>query len=260
METLAEQSGDVETLVEVKSRDLSSAYKFLKIAEVYKKAGKNDKAFEWAEHGVKAFPEKTDSRLREFLAKEYQRLKRHGEAINLIWAEFSNHSDLENYQLLKKYCDRAKNWSEWRDKALALIRERIQKAKDDHKKGKHYWWGLADNSVPVSIFLWEKDIDKAWHEAVNGGCSETLWLKLAKKRESDHPEDALKVYKMMIDSTLARKNKDAYKEAVNFLKKIKGLMHTLGKQDEFPAYLESVRKSHKPKRNFIKLLNVAKWD
>ena len=71
MEKLARQTGDVEQLVAVKSRDLSIAYHFLEIAEEYKKGGKADLAIQWAERGIRAFPERTDSRLREFLAKEY---------------------------------------------------------------------------------------------------------------------------------------------------------------------------------------------
>ena len=38
METLAEINNDIEELVEVKKRDLSSSIKFLEIAEIYKKS------------------------------------------------------------------------------------------------------------------------------------------------------------------------------------------------------------------------------
>ena len=38
--------------------DLSSPYASLQIAETYKQARKHDLALEWAERGVKAFPER----------------------------------------------------------------------------------------------------------------------------------------------------------------------------------------------------------
>jgi hypothetical protein len=38
METLARRSGDVEAIVAVKKRDLSSAYDYLQIAETYRQA------------------------------------------------------------------------------------------------------------------------------------------------------------------------------------------------------------------------------
>ncbi|HKY26638.1 MAG TPA: hypothetical protein VJM12_01690 [Pyrinomonadaceae bacterium] len=76
MESLARQSNDSDALVEIKRRDLSHAYAFLKIAEIYREAGQQDKALAWAEQGIKSFP-RADSRLVEFLAVEYHRRSRH---------------------------------------------------------------------------------------------------------------------------------------------------------------------------------------
>ena len=88
METLARLSGDTEALVAVMSRDLSHTYDYLRIAELYGKASQHDKALEWAEQGLKAFPKMTDGRLREFAADEYHRCRRHDEAMNLMWAGY----------------------------------------------------------------------------------------------------------------------------------------------------------------------------
>ena len=52
MESLAQASGDIEQLVAVMSRDLSSAYGYLKIAEVYREARQHDNALLWAEKGL----------------------------------------------------------------------------------------------------------------------------------------------------------------------------------------------------------------
>jgi hypothetical protein len=52
----------------VLKRDLSHAYDFLKLAELYRRADQPEVALEWAEKGLKAFPERTDSSLREFVA------------------------------------------------------------------------------------------------------------------------------------------------------------------------------------------------
>ena len=89
MESLAQASGDIEQLVAVMSRDLSSAYSYWKIAEVYREARQHDNALLWAEKGLKTFPDHTDGRLREFAAEEYHRRRRHDDAMKLVWAEFS---------------------------------------------------------------------------------------------------------------------------------------------------------------------------
>ena len=258
METLARQSGDVEALVAIKGRDLSLAYGYLQIAEIYRDARKHDLALEWAERGVKAFPERTDSRLREFLATEYHRRNRHDDAMALMWAEFVERPSLERYRNLKSHADRAGQWPTWRDQALGFLRETIARAKQDASK-QRWAWSRTDHSELVSIFLWEGDVDTAWREAKEGGCSNGLWLTLAAKRQKDHPDEALPVYQSQVEPTLNRKNNDAYREAIGLLKKVRGLMIQLGQESEFTRYVESVRAAHKPKRNFMKLLDGARW-
>jgi uncharacterized Zn finger protein len=171
METLARQKGDVEAVVAIKKRDLSSAYANLQIAETYKNAGKHDLALEWAERGVKAFPQRTDSRLREFLAEEYHRRKRHDEAMALIWAKFTESPSLEQCQNLKAHSERVGQWQSWRQKALEYLRKDIAGAKNERQKDRWAWYRKANRSELVRIFLWEKDVEAAWREAQEGGCS-----------------------------------------------------------------------------------------
>jgi uncharacterized Zn finger protein len=259
METLARQTGDVEAVVAVKTRNLSSAYDYLQIAETYKNAGKRDLALEWAERGVKAFRERTDSRLREFLAEEYHRRKRHDEAMALIWAEFTESPNLEKYQVLKAHGERVGQWKPWREKAFEYLREHIAGAKSESQKDRWAWYRKVDHSELVRIFLWEKDVEAAWCEAQEGGCSNNLWLELAAKREKEHPEDALPIYQGQIEPTVNGKNNEAYREAVGLLRKVRELMVRLGRKDDFTSYLNEVRVAHKPKRNFMKLLDRARW-
>jgi uncharacterized Zn finger protein len=107
---------------------------------------------------------------------------------------------------------------------------------------------------------WEKDTEQAWQEANDGGCSDDLWMRLASLREKQHPEDALPIYQRQLEATIDEKNNDAYREAVTLLRKVQRLMSRCDKQQPFAAYLTAVRTTHKPKRNFIKLLDAAKWD
>ena len=149
METLARQTGDIEQLVAVKSCDLSIAYHFLEIAEEYKKAGRGDLAVQWAERGVRAFPEGTDSRLREFLAKEYHGLKRHDEAMALMWKEFVESPRIGEYQQLRSHADRFNAWSDWRAKAFDHLRTVLAAEKPAAKKRRWAWEAQADSSTIV---------------------------------------------------------------------------------------------------------------
>lgn len=146
METLARQTGDVEAVAAVKKRDLSSPYAYLQIAETYKQARKHDLALEWAERGLKASPQRTDSRLREFLADEYHRRKRHEEAMDLVWAEFADSPSLEQLQNLKSHADRVVQWLAWRNKALAHMREQA----------------LRERGFDVSLVAFLENEDEEW--------------------------------------------------------------------------------------------------
>lgn len=259
MEVLAELSGDIEEQVAVKSRDLTCAYHFLEIAEMYRQAGQNDKALEWAEKGVKAFPDKTDSRLREFLAEEYHRRNRHDEAMALVWNEFADDPSLESYQLLKRHADRVQQWPSWREDALTAFQVRIRAANRGRRRLERAAWDMIDHSDLVCIFLWEKNVEEAWQEAQAGGCSAELWMELAAKREKEHPADAVTVYQRQVGYFIDNKGNDSYEAAVRLLHKLHRLMAPLGRTAEFNSFVTDLRARHKPKRNFTKLLDRANW-
>ena len=266
MEALARISGDVEALVIVKSRDLSSAYSFLKIAEIYREAGQHDKALEWAERGAQAFPDKTDSRLREFLAEEYHRRHRHTEAMEQVWNLYADAPNLGTYRQLKEHAVRTagkstrkqkEEWDNWRERAFSHLRAML----DERRKGiknrgnLSARWGTGDNSTLVEIYLWEGNIDEALKAAEAHGCSDAHWMKLAEALEKPRPAEALHIYRESLEPIIDQKNNRAYEEAVARIRKIGKLMERTGHAAEFRDFIGDLRTRHKPKRNFIKLLN-----
>ena len=259
MESLARQSGDIEALVEIKKKDLSTAWSYLQIAEVYRDARKHKDALAWAEKGLQMFSEKTDTRLLDFLAEEYQHFKRPEEALKLIWQQFAEKQtwtgySLETYKKLQQHAERAKSWPEWRERALQAIREHVEEQKAVQRGPSEPWGGKADHSKLVQIFLWEKDYEAAWAEAHYGGCSNDYWLTLAQWREKEYPADAIPIYQSLAESSINQKNNQGYETGVNYIRKIRTLMQQLGLQEEFVSYVQNVRITHKPKRNLMKLL------
>ena len=256
MESLAQASGDIEQLVVVMSSDLSSAYSYWKIAEVYREARQYDNALLWAEKGLQAFPDHTDCRLREFAAEEYHRRRRHDDAMKLMWAEFSERPCLESYKTLERHAKKAGAWPGWRDRALAEIRLRITKAKDKARGQTLPRWMQADenNSPLVEIFLHEGNPEEAWREAQTGGCSDGLWLRVAATREKDHPEDAAPIYLKLGEAAVAATSNGRYEDALGLLVKAASVMRRLDRGAEFIRHFEALRLKYKIKRNFIKLV------
>ena len=258
METLEKQTGDVDALVAIKSRDLSHAFSFLEIAKIYKAAGNHEAAMQWAERGARAFPEHTDSRLREFLIEEYHRQKRHSEAVAIAWTGFCERPGLDAYIILHKSASKEERWPEWREKALALLRQEIAQKKERRTTG---GWGPPawDNSELVSIYLWEGDTEAAWAEAKTGGCHDGVWFRLAEAREKDHPEDAIAIYTAQLRRALQQAQPQAYREAVKILRRIHKLDVRIGNELDFAALVQSVRTQFKARRNLIKLLDAEGW-
>jgi len=106
----------------------------------------------------------------------------------------------------------------------------------------------------VEIFLYEGDVEAAWREARDGGCSDGLWLRLAEAREKDHPEDAAPIYLKQAEEAIVEVRNARYDESVGLLVKAATVMKRMGNSEEFVRNLETLRVKYKIKRNFIKLV------
>lgn len=209
---------------------------------------------------MEAFPLNPDRRLREFVAAEYQRLKRSDDATQLMWNEFSEGPNLETFQKLEGHAKIAKDWPAWRDRALAEIRRRLEKNKNRSNGRTLYHWKppFNDHSLLVQIFLYEEDLEAAWREAQAGGCSSGLWLGIAAGREQDHPEDAAAIYLKQAEVAVVTSHNHRYGEGVDLLVKASKLMHRMGRSDEFSRALDAQLVSYKAKKNFVTLIEKKK--
>jgi uncharacterized Zn finger protein len=244
MKSLARQSGDVEQVVAVLERDLTFAMQYLHIANAYRDAAKPDKALHWAERGMALYPGCEGGQLRRFVAEEYRRLERHADALRILWSEFRAMPTLESYATLESFALAADDWDDWRDRALSHIR-RVPAEKFSGPAHR-------SRSLLVEIFLHEGKVDEAWAEAKAGGCSDSLWLRLAAKRGKTHPEDAVEVYLRLGESDVAARSDGRYETAIELFEKAAELMKRLGKSREFEAHFDALRQRFKAKRNLRK--------
>lgn len=257
MEALAEADGDLEARVEVRRRDLSSSYRFLRIAELYREAGDSAKAVEWAQAGLAAFPGSPDARLRRFLSDEHLRAGRHADALELAWAEFTEHPELERYRRLMEFADAAGDRPVWRERALAFAREHADAARREHERVRA-WRPFAGYTSVVRMLLWDEDVDGAWAAAHQGGCSDDVWFQLARRREETHPADVIPIYQRRIETEVGHGSNRGYEDGVRLLAALQRLYARAGESAEaFAQYVARLRITYKRKRNFIKLLDQA---
>ncbi len=256
MEELAKANGDIEELVAIKARDLTSAYHYLAIAEIWVKAGQDGKALDWAERGLHAFSKATDNRLRDFLVAAYLQRGRNDEALQLTWMQFEERATLEHYKKLHAVSGQLGVWPEQRARALARVDEIIA-----HEAAVTTRWkpkpATPDYSLRVEIALWEDNIEDAWEAAHTGSCHRELLIRLAGKLETVRADDALAIYMRVIPPIVEQTNNTAYSDAIKLIRRIEKIMEVRKQQSDFGNYLAELRVRFKPKRNFIKLLDVV---
>jgi uncharacterized Zn finger protein len=250
MLTLADLSGDVDTVVAVLAHDQSSAYQFVKIAETLQGAKRHDEALEWALRGL-SLHGFGDHRLVGLVAEEHHRAGRPDQAVDVLWSAYEGLPGVETYQRLVEHARRAGLWQDRHERALALLRERIA-SKTPARYG-------PDNSALVAVLLLDGNSEQAWIEAQAGGCRRDQWLELARLREAEHPEDALPIWREEVDREIGAMNNQSYANAVVTIERVGRLMSAAGRGDQFAPYVTGVREAHRRKRNLMKLFAECGW-
>lgn len=253
MELLASRTGDTEAVVRIMSEDLSSADRYLRIAGVYRDVGQADAALEWVERVTDVFP--GNRVVMEVLKQEYWQRGRYHDVLRLVWIGFRNNPSLSAYQNLKQVAEQVGEWLEWREKAL----DRLNNLLETSKKSSGQWYYENYSSLLVEIYLWEQYPEAALEQARRGGCTDKLWQQIAERIADTRPQDAIDIYKKQIEDLIEDTNNDAYSAAVRLLHKLGALMGRNGWLNEFEEYRQSLRKNYYRKRNFVRLLDSARW-
>ena len=261
MESLAEARGDVDSVVAVLARDLSSPYAFVRISERLSAAGRHAEALGWAERGLASFGVTADPRLVAAASEGHQQAGDGERAVELNWQVFDARPDPGNYRLLATRATRAGSWPAWRPRALERLRTNVtERSRAARQQGSLSTWApRADASDLVEVFMFEGDVEQAWAEAEAGGCSPKLWLEFARKREREHPPDAIPIFEQEVERLIGAKRNDAYQEAVAMMAHIGKLMRAAAQPEAFPPYAAGVRERHRAKRNLVKLLDARRW-
>lgn len=112
----------------------------------------------------------------------------------------------------------------------------------------------------VEVLAYEGEPDAAWDIAITHGCTDRMWMMLARERESAHPSDAIDVYEREVFALIDQKKNGAYRRAVDLLARIRTLAADAGRPQWFDDLLGRVGTEHRAKRNLKKLLDAKGWD
>ncbi|WP_116247817.1 SWIM zinc finger domain-containing protein [Nocardiopsis sp. FIRDI 009] len=202
-------------------------------------AGRPDEALEWALRGLAESTGRPDERLVDYTIDAYRAAGRDDEIQRLRWEVFERSPQLRTYQLLRADTPEHE-WPAGREQALALLRRSAARRPQPHLP-----------CTLVEVLLADDDAEGAWEAAVEHGCDDRQWLRVAALREISHPADALEVYLPRISAKVALTEPALYPEAAGLALRAYRLYERLGRAEEGREFVDGLRTEHRRKRRFM---------
>src|SRR5205807_4189598 len=170
--------------------------------------------------------------LLEWLRRQAQ--ARHDWPAALKWTEqlFQRQPSLAEYQELRRQTP-APDWPARRERLLA-----------DLQKARNAW-------LLVEILLDEQEVGRALM-VVNApwGRRAAQRLNVAKAAEKEFPREALALYREEVEQQIGQRNRQAYRDACGYLRKMRELHMRLEDRAGWEAYVAGLRGQHRTLRAF----------
>lgn len=255
MAALAKLDGDIDALIRIESKDLSTPYQFLKVASLCREHGRLDEGLAWAERGIEASKKNLDPALLTFCVDGYLSRGDFDKADAYAWRRFVLHAGALGFEALLKVATATGRHDETRQRALEYMWACVEK--EEAGKAKRSIWDTTTRTELVKLYLAEHDNEAAWSAFTGGPVATQIVQRMAAVRGVTHPRDALVVYHDLLPGTVARgAGKAQYDDAFEIVQAIHELRTKLGEDAQFAAELAEMRQTYRAKRNFIVLLNT----
>lgn len=238
MDFFAERDGDLEARIALRSKDLSSPWGYLQLAQFCLEHGREEDALRHAEEGLWLFEDdRPDERLVTFTVELLLKAGRKGDAQAHLWQAFRKGPNLELYRRMR---------TNGGEEAGRRIVEHLQGQLAGTPASQ--WHSPAD--LLIQIMIEEMMFEAAWAVASNHRVSLRVREALARASEATHAQQALAVYGERVEALAHAGGNPAYQEAAALIAR----MGALRGPAEHAAYVIALRQRHGRKRNFMKLL------
>lgn len=239
-ERLAVIDRDVDLLIELLGRDLSSPHQFQRVAEAMVELGEVDDALAWARRGIAETSGWQVAKLYDLAA---ELLTDQGELDEVVELRRNHHERMPSsstYDKLQRAARARGTWGAEIAPARGVLAERSPT-------------GLID------VLLADGEPEEAWRVATDPSCEPTAaqWQILAEAREVEEPADAMAVYLRLADDVLEQSDKRAYRAAVRLLNAARRAATAAGRADEFDEHLGGVRERNRRRPTCIAMLDKA---
>ncbi len=178
---------------------------------------------------------------------------------------FLQQTNIENYRLIKKDAQKAGCWQQIQPELLHFLETGASPLSSvdwplpdtmlKFQKSKHRR-GFPDYNALIEVALYEKRTEDAlrWFQKTSDKNYHAEAIAQAVK--NTHPDVSFDIWQHKVESLIAKVKPAAYREAMPYLKKMKTLMQSLKRSDDYRDYVTRLRQQHKAKRRLIEELDA----
>lgn len=241
-ERLAIIDRDVDRLVELLGRDLSSPNQFQRVADAMVELGEPDEALAWARRGIAETSGWQVAGLYDLAAELLADVGDDDAILDLRRDHHQRMPSTSTYATLKQVASAAGAWAAEVDMARAV---------------------LAGHDVAgyVDALLADDEPDAAWITATTTEreLMAPQWVRLADARESTIPADSMRVRLRLADEVLVKADKRAYREAIGHLRAASRAADAADLRAEFDEHLAGLRERNRRRPSFMAMLESTRF-
>lgn len=239
----ARAAGDHDTLVELARRTCTRSHHCYEIAELYLENGDLDQALQWLDRGDAAAEER--SRDLSVRVAVHRAREEWAEAAAAQLQVLRRSPSLAQFRRLEELAAHAGRGEELKQAALDCLRSGLE--------GIH-WYSAACGLTLAAILQADGDTAGAAALVRDHARDAQDLVEAAGWFAENHPGQAAEFVERAIEAHIQRKNKNAYRDAVDLLIERRELFERAG-QGRFGALVAELRTRHKAKRNLQALLD-----
>ena len=238
LERLAVLDGDVDAIVALLGKDLSSPHQYTRVAEAMLELGRDDDALRWAERGIEATSGWQVKNLYDIVAGIHEAK---GDSAAVLGVRLDHHRSMPStstYRTLREASDALGSWESHVSEAREVL-------------------GRRDRGSLVDVLLADGDVEAAWRLAAEDldELGDDRLARLAKAYEAVNPAAAVKVYLRVVESILETTDRRAYRAAVKQLGHARRAAEAAGLAPEHQSYLVDLREEHRRRPTLVAMLD-----
>jgi uncharacterized Zn finger protein len=211
-----------------------------RFADALLTAGAKTQALQLVEETTK------DSRNRstayEWLVNYYEK---HGSLEQIVDAQLELFLTYPNFAAYQKLAEKSRQLGNWNPMRAAAMK--VVEANKNHFLLMDIF--LYEGNLKAALELWPK---AQWGWGVN------YELKLAQACEKEMPKKALEIYLKMVERLINARSRENYKQAAQYLKKVRKLYETLDAKEEWSKYITALRVKYSALRALKEELEKAR--